>query len=214
MEDDPAVKDVAASIDREAREKKATKSDKAPVPHYYWRDHLLEEHPSGFVWPEWKLALLDHNLDWLRNRLFGRWARRLVAEFQDWWKRKHASSLRKCQKWASGRPSCVSWDPSNKRYIWNDRAPKQPQSLANGRSLYKAWSLRRHPKGRDLQAGRDCLHRAMNSTWWDWKAGSRPFFWRWNPESQELLRDGMMVCFVGEPPDYTEAQPSHRSFEP
>ena len=30
----------------------------------------------------------------------------------------------------------------------------------------------------DIEANRDCIGRACNSTWWNWCGGSRPFFWR------------------------------------
>ena len=35
---------VAADVDREAREKKATKSDNAPVPKYLWTEHFMDEY--------------------------------------------------------------------------------------------------------------------------------------------------------------------------
>eukprot|EP00957_Ditylum_brightwellii_P159277 12123858-Ditylum_brightwellii.AAC.1 len=31
----------------------------------------------------------------------------------------------------------------------------------------------------DLEAGRQCIHYAALSSWWDWDAGSCTFFWRW-----------------------------------
>ena len=38
------------------------------------------------------------------------------------------------------------------------------------------------PLGWDLDAGCECLDRAGWSSWWEWRNGSRLFFWRW-PEA-------------------------------
>ena len=54
------------SISREARERKATKPDKAPVPAYLWREHLINDNPSGVPWPESSLKKLDKALDFMR----------------------------------------------------------------------------------------------------------------------------------------------------
>jgi len=44
---------------------------------------------------------------------------------------------------------------------------------------------------RDWTAGRDCIHRFAESTWWEWPAGSRPHFWRWPLEHRHAIRDGV-----------------------
>ena len=43
----------------------------------------------------------------------------------------------------------------------------------------------------DWAAGRDCIHRFAESSWWDWPAGSRPHFWRWAKEYSVIVRDGV-----------------------
>ena len=43
---------------------------------------------------------------------------------------------------------------------------------------------------RDLKSGRDAIARARGSSFWDWDAGSFPFFWRWQPEVKRDMRDG------------------------
>lgn len=43
---------------------------------------------------------------------------------------------------------------------------------------------------RDIDVGRDCIQKASDATWWDWAQGSTPFFWRWPPATQHLIRDG------------------------
>ena len=50
---------------------------------------------------------------------------------------------------------------------------------------------------RDWNAGRECISRAWNSTWWLWSDGSRPFFWRWPVEYQGAIRDGLPLWLRG-----------------
>ena len=51
----------------------------------------------------------------------------------------------------------------------------------------------------DVEAGRDCLTRACDATWWDWSGGSRPFFWRWGKDCmvtgdfRKEARDGATI---------------------
>jgi hypothetical protein len=46
---------------------------------------------------------------------------------------------------------------------------------------------------RDWKAGMDCLRRSRRSEWWEWSDGSRPYFWRWPREYQEIIRDGLPI---------------------
>ena len=43
---------------------------------------------------------------------------------------------------------------------------------------------------KDRKAIVDCTTRAANSSWWDWKDGSRLFFWRWPEAWRAEARDG------------------------
>ncbi len=45
-ESDPGKEEVTDTLSREERDKKATKSDKAPVPIYLWEEHLVADGPS------------------------------------------------------------------------------------------------------------------------------------------------------------------------
>ena len=95
----------------------------------------------------------------------------------------------------------VVLNPETNRFEWNPN---------RGKDHYKAWSKRRYKGNRDYHARRDCLYRVVHSTWWDWKAGSRHLFWRWQPDMQHEICDGMMVYFQSDPPNYTKPQPKHR----
>jgi hypothetical protein len=50
---------------------------------------------------------------------------------------------------------------------------------------FRAW--------RDREAGCECVTRAANSSWWEWKDGSRPFFWRWPTHYHAQIRDGLRL---------------------
>jgi len=60
--------------------------------------------------------------------------------------------------------------------------------------VYKVNRKRKHPQAeRDWDASMDCLRRSRRSTWWEWSDGSRPYFWRWPEEYQEIIRDGLPI---------------------
>jgi len=55
----------------------------------------------------------------------------------------------------------------------------------------EAWDwLAKHPDPRNEVAIKECIERAEGSTWFEWKDGSRLFFWRWPEEFMEDARDG------------------------
>lgn len=66
----------------------------------------------------------------------------------------------------------------------------------------------------DVEASIDCLHRASDSTRWDWSGGSCLFFWRWGRSKLIIddfgaeARDGArMHIDLGALPTFQEAQP-------
>ena len=192
---------AAAEIEREAREKKATKSDKAPVPEYLWVEHMIADDPTGVPWKVDKPTLMRW-MEWMRDKCLRKWKVKLVQEWWTWMKHKHSKRWKKVDRWSARQPSSVLWNPSTSRYEWSHSG--------DGKGQYQSWFERRYRGNKDFHAGSDALYRGVESTWWDWKAGSRPFFWRWKPELQEEIRDGMMVCFLDAPPDYTKPQSKHR----
>lgn len=83
------------------------------------------------------------------------------------------------------------------------------------RSVWRNWNryYREHlatdeyaDRDADCEAARDCLSYVMNSTWWDWKAGSRLLFWRWPKDIRLFMRDGMPIQMTGPPPAYKVPQ--------
>jgi len=62
------------------------------------------------------------------------------------------------------------------------------------KSFYK-WKRKKLEQGAKFtqemhEAACDSLERAMDSTWWDWPQGSRPFFWNWPSECQDAAMSG------------------------
>jgi len=41
------------------------------------------------------------------------------------------------------------------------------------------------------EAARDAISRAADASWWEWCEGSRPFFWNWPEEVQEMMMTGL-----------------------
>ena len=69
-----------------------------------------------------------------------------------------------------------------------------------------------------MEAASDCMQRGADATWWEWKGGSRPFFWRWSQDRlggtgfEREMRDGMEV--LHDPtalPSYKRSQGPPRS---
>ena len=68
----------------------------------------------------------------------------------------------------------------------------------------KAGTGRNHPDlMRELESLEDCLWRVGQTGFWDWTAGSAPFFWRLMSECQERAREGVPIFVLGELPRKT-----------
>ena len=49
---------------------------------------------------------------------------------------------------------------------------------------------------RDMKEGRQTVNKAASSTFWDWDNGLFSFFWRWQPEIKNDLRDGTSLWCI------------------
>jgi hypothetical protein len=61
-----------------------------------------------------------------------------------------------------------------------------------------------------LASIREGLYRVTQSSWWEWRVGTTPFFWRWTEEFQERIRDGIKLWISGRLKPYKRAQRGHR----
>jgi len=73
------------------------------------------------------------------------------------------------------------------------------------KSFYLQLNKNRQAK-REWAAGRECVARVADSTWWEWTAGSRPHFWRWPEEYREAIWEGVAPWFRTRPPSWKVPQ--------
>jgi len=58
-------------------------------------------------------------------------------------------------------------------------------------------------------AGEAAVAKAAETSWWEWKSGSTIFFWRWPPDYQDVVREGLVPMFDSEPPTNSDRQPPY-----
>jgi hypothetical protein len=76
------TRDILAEIDREKRERKATKSDNAEVPEYLWEEHLLADSPTPWVVAE--RTKLRKAIRMLRTCMLRWWKNKVITAFISW----------------------------------------------------------------------------------------------------------------------------------
>ena len=59
---------------------------------------------------------------------------------------------------------------------------------------------------KSLVAGRECVERSSGATWWEWRCGSRPYFWRWPNEYRVQIRDGLKLWIKNQLPRWQVPQ--------
>jgi len=67
--------------------------------------------------------------------------------------------------------------------------------------------------GKNWVAGRECVSRYCNSSWWEWTEGSRPHFWRWPQEYRSSIRDGVPPWFKTKVPKWQVPQRPEKNEE-
>jgi len=200
MELDPKIKNVLDDIQREKRERKATKADDAEVPIYLWTEHYMEE--STYEWTEisrtrkltegQQRSVIEWAMETLRHYFaIRRWKKSLTTSFFKWLK---CSTDYPVQK---DKNPIVDYS-STARYQWTP----------GGKDEYIKWRGKLvQVKEKDWSAAADAIERGANSTWWEWQDGSRPFHWRWPKWYQATIRDGLPVYLdQSKTPMYMKAQ--------
>jgi len=157
---------------------KATKSDDAGVPVLIWNERIK----GG------KLTSLE--MEALNGlRLLGlRWWKREVT--RDYWKWLRTLTIK--DTLLSSKTSCtyLLYNSFTRSYKWN----------STGLKGYKKWYQRTfQSQAVNMNAARECIYRAANSSWWEWDAGSRPLFWRWAKDYVATIRDGVPPTFQSTP---------------
>jgi hypothetical protein len=195
------------SISKDMRERKATKSDDAPVPMSLWEEHLVDD--GTREWTPLARKLLSGACDAWRKRMLIRWKGNVSSTFRRWLNDKYSKELKEVDDaWGTEvkfeKAETIQGPTGIKilkkaRYVWS----RGQTSL----DMYvQWWKGRMMVCSEDLLAGMDGIGRAFLASWWDWEDGSRPFHWRWPREYQEQIRDGIKVHFKEEPPRYVAPQ--------
>jgi len=114
-----------------------------------------------------------------------RWCkRRLRREFLMWFFQKYPHL---CIPWKDGGGS---WGPQYRAWI-----RRVMEGMLGRQEVQKDWL-----------AGRECVARYSNSSWWEWPDGSRPHFWRWPAEYRRQIRDGVKPWFRAKVPSWKVPQ--------
>lgn len=76
-----------------------------------------------------------------------------------------------------------------------------------GLTQYKSWWRERLIQTEsEWIKGSDALIRAFQSSWWEWKDGSSPFYWRWPSWYHAFIGDGITFPFRHPPQKYKVPQ--------
>lgn len=148
---------------------KATKRDGAQVDVKRWNREVFRS--LGITGEARHVVALDC----LRRWMLKWYKRHTTSTFFDW---KRAGRKR----------------GKNKKRLVEMVASQRFEWTENGKSSYQQWHRASfNGRKKETAAARDAIGRIANSTWWEWKDGSRCLHWRWPEWYQETIRDGLKV---------------------
>ena len=182
------------SLESKIIKQEGQKADDAEVPVRMWEDMFLETMPENFppLHPLWRERLESY-----RTLGLSYWRQCLLRSF--WWDVgwrlpakiwKLQPSVKKTVRWLL---------ESEKRYVW----------IQQGKQRYQTWAkaMKAHPAAaKDWEPAIECMEKAAGATWWEWKEGSRLFFWNWPPSYRTWARDGQAHYQTKELPTFTKPQ--------
>ena len=177
------------SATKSTHDAKLAKDDASGIPTYLWDEHVWNELPEA------KVRAMSENTG-LQNVLED-----VVVQ------------LAKVDRTADA--------PNVARFILEFLPLRSPESTLNSlrgflfrywqRHLFLEWwkivNTNNTLSPLDIAAGRDCLRRALTSSWWAWDNGSRCFPWRWPTFYQKAIRDGLRVWTKQKVKPWFRAQP-------
>lgn len=165
------------------RNSKVAKADDAAVPTYLWIEAICKFGNISLTEND------EEKLIGLRNWMLAFWKRNVTFSLIHHIRNKRLSSSDSYVVRTLEKKQVVSYTQG--KYVWTK----------SGRQTYRRWwsvsgSIADTKKNRI--AGLDCIQRSAEATWWEWNAGSRPFFWRWNKsllnkDYTSAMRDGTKV---------------------
>jgi len=93
-----------------------------------------------------------------------------------WWKKQVSSSFWKWLRKLTIKDTLLSRGTSCNYLLFNSYT-KTYKWNSTGLQWYRRWHRRLYQsQTANMNAARECIHRAANSSWWEWDAGSRPLF--------------------------------------
>jgi hypothetical protein len=141
----------------------ATTHDNAEVPIWLWNSRLKTLEWNFFEGREWGSALVVIISFGLRF-----WRRKVTRSFFLW--------LHKCYQACPADKVIATWHEEKARYVWS--AGQRRRYRSHWKNIREANII--NDSGRnDMEAAKDCINRAAESSLWEWLDGSRPFHWRW-----------------------------------
>jgi hypothetical protein len=154
-------------------QEEATEHDDAMIPYHLW-DSRLTRLWDGDVLPPSDLAKAAEMIPEKCALPF--WKIRVSKSLFVWFIQRYKVHV--------PHQKMVAWDGA--KYVWigiyKGQYAHYWRAMCGQKENDKQKSL--------LEAGH-CITRAANSTWWNWKYGSRPFFWIWIEEHCQHIRDGI-----------------------
>mmetsp|Transcript_18233 Transcript_18233/g.45137 ORF Transcript_18233/g.45137 Transcript_18233/m.45137 type:complete len:1296 (-) Transcript_18233:2196-6083(-) len=186
------AQEILKEVDRDVRERKATKSDDAAVPEYLWTEHFIEESEVKSGWQESDKPAIEKGMAILRKYLLRRWKWKVLRSYVDWLHQSGNRPEGSATNWVKLVQVGAEW-----KFEWRK----------DGLQEYQSWH-RRMKEGDllEFEAGSDAIFRAWNSTWWEWDDGSRPFHWRWPKWYRNTIRDGLEIHLRSDVPEYKVPQ--------
>ena len=209
------------------RDERAAKSDNAEVPIHFWNDSLAKKLGQKVLTPM-QASALDRLREFFVHRI---WVGSITKCFCKYLRCKHCNLLRMDSmfKKSPSRPSspfcssCHKYKKSTSKLqsVILNKARNKFNWSANGVNQYKKWwniyrqtanHKCRREIDKDIIAGLDCISRARDCTVWQWKRGSRLFFWRWG-EFQHDAHYGAKVFVQGKLPQCKDRQKAPKAVE-
>jgi hypothetical protein len=88
------------------------------------------------------------------------------------------------------RPKRVAvWDGT--KYVWDEKHKAQYRHYWR----FMWWHIDNEQR-KLLLTTMDCIVRSAIASWWDWKDGSIPFFWRWSAEYHYKIWDVILLWYT------------------
>lgn len=155
------------------------KKDSAPVPIRLWDGMFAESLEEQSDPPElvktWRPAL-----GFWRNITIKWWKRYLVRSF--WRHIRKSLPSEQLESYRTGVEVVPTWRDGQIVYQWAQHGRSNFQSFMRLALTFRGTK-------RDWGPGRECIDKASYATWWDWRMGSRLFFWQWERKPYRKVWD-------------------------